>query len=60
MSAMVSGAYAPEGVGSSYTFTIVVLAITIAASVVAWIAGGAIAHGRRRTSFALQRSQVGA
>ena len=60
MSAMVYGEYEPEGVASGYTFTIVVLAMTIAASVLAWIAGGAILHGRRRASFVLQRSEVGA
>jgi hypothetical protein len=60
MGAMVSGEYAPDGVGSGYTFAIVVVAMTIAASMVAWIAGGAIVHGRRRAPFVVQRSEAGA
>jgi hypothetical protein len=60
MSTMLSGQYGPDDAGSSYTFAFVVLAITIAASVVGWIAGGAIVHGRRRPSFAVMRSEVGA
>lgn len=59
MGLMLSGEAAPDDVGSSYTFAVVVLAASIAASVVAWIAGRAIAHGRRRTrSFEPERSRV--
>ena len=60
MGAMVSGEYAPDGVGSGYTFAIAVVSMTIAASMVAWIAGSAIAHGRRRAPLVLRRSEVGA
>lgn len=59
MSMMLSGEYGPDDVGSSYTFAIVVLATSLASSVVAWIAGRAIVNGRRRTrSFAPERSGV--
>jgi hypothetical protein len=52
---------APDDVGSSYAVAIVVLAMMVAASVVAWIAGRAIVHGgRRRTAFAPLRTEVGA
>jgi hypothetical protein len=59
MSAMVSGDYEPAGVGSGYTFTILVLVMTIVTSLVAWIAGRAIVHGRRRVPVAPMRAEVG-
>lgn len=60
MGTMLSGEYAPDGVGSGYTFAIVVVALTFVGSVVAWMAGGAIMHGGRRAPFVVQRSEVGA
>ena len=59
MSTMVSGDYGPDGVSSSYTFAFVVLAACIAASTLAWVAGRAIAHGRRRVSFTPMRAEIG-
>jgi hypothetical protein len=59
MGAMLSSPeYAPDGVGKSYAFATMVLAMTIAASVVAWIAGRAIVHGRR-VRLAPMRAEVG-
>lgn len=58
MGSMLSSEYAPDGVGKSYTYAILVLTMTIAASVVAWIAGRAIVHGRRRAPLA-RRAEVG-
>ena len=60
MSAMVSGEYEPAGVGSGYTFTILVLTITTVTSLVAWTAGRAIVHGRRRAPIAAIRAEIGA
>ena len=60
MGAMLSSPeYAPDGVGKSYVFAIAVLTMTIAASLVAWIAGRAIVHGRRRVPLAPMRAEVG-
>jgi len=59
MSTMLSGEYGPAGVRSSYTFAFVVLAACIVASTLAWVAGRAIAYGRRRMSFAPMRTEVG-
>jgi hypothetical protein len=59
MGTMLSGEYGPDGVSSSYAFAFVVLAASIVASAVAWVAGRAIAHGRRRVSFAPMRAEIG-
>jgi hypothetical protein len=59
MGAMLSNEYAPDGVSSSYLFALLVLAISLATSVAAWVAGRAIAHGRRRVSFAPVRAEIG-
>ena len=59
MGAMLSSQYTPDGVGKSYLFAIEVLTITIGASLVAWIAGRAIVHGRRRVPLAPMRAEVG-
>ena len=60
MGAMLSSQYAPDGVGKSYLFAIEVLTMTIGASLVAWIAGRAIVHGRRRRApLAPMRAEVG-
>jgi len=59
MGAMLSNEYAPDGVSSSYLFALIVLAISVATSVVAWVAGRAIAHGRRRVSFSPMRAEIG-
>jgi hypothetical protein len=60
MSTMLSGRYGPDGIDSSYTFAFVVLAASIAGSALAWVAGRAIAHGRRRVPSVLVRSRVSA
>ena len=60
MSTMLSGRYGPDGIGSSYTFAFVVLAASIVGSALAWVAGRAIAHGRRRVPSVLVRSRVNA
>jgi len=59
MNAMLPSETAPADAGSSYLFAIVVVTITIAASVVAWIAGHAIVHGRRRVPLTPMRAEVG-
>ena len=41
-------------------FAVVVLAISIVASTLAWVAGRAIVHGRRRVSFTPMRAEIGA
>jgi hypothetical protein len=58
MGAMLSSQYAPDGVGKSYLFAMEVLTITIGAGLVAWIAGRAIVHGRRRAPLAPMRAEV--
>lgn len=58
MGAMLPAEYALDDVGSSYTFAVLVLAISIVASLVAWVAGRAIVHGRRRVSFAPVRTEI--
>ena len=60
MSAMLSGDYGPDGIGSSYTFAVVVLATSIVASTLAWVAGRAMVRGRRRVSFTPVRAEIGA
>ncbi len=59
MGAMLSSQYAPDGIGKGYLFAIEVLTMTIGASLVAWIAGRAIVHGRRRAPIAPMRAEVG-
>jgi hypothetical protein len=51
--------YGPGAVPWGYAFGLLVVAITIAASVGAWVAGHAIVHGRRRERFARMRAVVG-
>jgi hypothetical protein len=51
--------YGPGAVPWGYAFGLLVVAITIAASVGAWVAGHAIVHGRRRARFARMRAVVG-
>jgi hypothetical protein len=46
--------------GRSYLFAIGMLAVTIAASLIAWIAGAAIVRSERRASLSAIRSEVGA
>jgi hypothetical protein len=60
MSGMLSGQTAPADVGSGYLFATGVVAMTTGASVVAWIAGHAIVHGRRRASLAPMQAEVNA
>jgi hypothetical protein len=60
MGAMVSGDYGPDDAGRSYLFAIGMLVITIAASEIAWIAGDAIVHGRRRVLSSAVGVEVGA
>jgi hypothetical protein len=50
MGIVLGARYAPDDVGSSYAVAVVVLAMTIAASVVAWLTGRAIVHGGRRAA----------
>jgi len=59
MGTMLSNEYAPDGVSSSYLFALLVLAVSVATSVVAWVAGRAIVHGRRRVSLAPMRTEIG-
>jgi hypothetical protein len=59
LASMVSGDYGPGEIGEGYIFAILVLAIFVGASFAAWRAGLAIAHGRRRRSFASLRTQAG-
>lgn len=47
MGLLVTPETAPESVGSSYGFALLILATTIAASIVAWAAGSAIVDGAR-------------
>ena len=51
--------YGPGAVPWGYAFGLLVVAITTAASVGAWVAGDAIVHGRRRARFARMRAAVG-
>jgi hypothetical protein len=60
MGAMVSGDYGPDDAGQSYLFAIGMLVGTIAASEIAWIAGDAVAHGRRRVLSSAVGVEVGA
>ena len=60
MGAMVSGDYGPDDAGRSSLFAIGMLVVTIAASEIAWIAGDAIVHGRRRVRSSMVRVGVGA
>jgi hypothetical protein len=61
MGLVLSREYGSQDVAVTYTFAIAVLAISVASSVVAWVAGRAIVHGRRRrTAFAPLRTEVGA
>jgi len=59
MSIMLSNEYEPDGVSSSYLFALLVLVISVATNVVAWVAGRAIVHGRRRVPFAPMRAEIG-
>lgn len=59
MGAMLSNEYAPDDVSSSYLFALLLLVISVATSVAAWVAGRAIAHGPRRVSFAPTRAEIG-
>jgi hypothetical protein len=59
MGAMLSGSSVPDDVESSYVFASLVLAASVGTSVIAWIAGNAIVHGRRRVSFAPMRTEIG-
>jgi hypothetical protein len=51
--------YGPGAVPWGYAFGLLVVVITTAASVGAWVAGDAIVHGRRHTRFARARAVVG-
>ena len=59
MSSMDMSEYGPGAVPWGYAFGLLVVAITTAASVGAWVAGHAIVHGRRRARFARMRAVVG-
>jgi hypothetical protein len=58
MGVVLGGQLAPDDVASSYAVAIAVLTITVAASVVAWIAGRAIVHGRREMTSEHARAEV--
>jgi len=58
MGAMLQSEYGTAAVGSSYTFAILVVTMTIVASLVGWVAGRAIVHGRRRAPLAPMRAEV--
>jgi hypothetical protein len=59
MSIMLSNEYEPDGVSSSYLFALLVLLISVATSVMTWVAGRAIVHGRRQVPFAPMRAEIG-
>jgi hypothetical protein len=59
MGAMLQSEYGTAAVGSSYTFAILVVTMTIVASLVGWVAGRAIVHGRRRAPLAPMRAEAG-
>ncbi len=59
MGSMLSGEYGPAGIGSGYVFTTAVLAMYVVAGIAGWVAGRAIAHGRRRQSFAPAPTTIG-
>jgi hypothetical protein len=60
MSAMDMSEYGPGAVPWGYAFGLLVVAITTAASVGAWVAGDALVHGGRRAGFARMRPEVAA
>jgi hypothetical protein len=59
MGAMDQSEYGPGAVPWGYTFGLLVIAIGVAASVAAWIAGNAIVHGGRRAEIARMRTELG-